>query len=219
MKESRTAYDRPQAYELGEWEFYGLTLKVTPDVLIPRPDTERLVDLALAFLKNRPGEQYILDLCCGSGCVGLAVAAHCPAARVTYGDISEAALAVARSNGCEDIRVIDALKPPSPGLGPFDALLCNPPYVTDGDTENLDASVRDYEPPVALFGGRDGLDFYRALLPDWLSVLRPGGLFAVEIGFDQAAAVERMTRDAGLDGVAVRRDYGGRDRIVSGYIK
>ena len=206
----------PLAYALGEWDFYNITLKVTPDVLIPRPDTEHLVDIALEFLKNRPGEQRVLDLCCGSGCIGLAIAANAPGVQVAYGDISEAALAVAQSNGCEDVRLLDALRPPPPDVGFWDVLVCNPPYVAPGDGA-LDASVRDWEPPIALYGGRDGLDFYRSLLPGWLAVLRPGGLFAAEVGYNQAGAVSGMMREAGLDRVTARKDYAGQERVVFGY--
>ncbi|MCL2003270.1 MAG: peptide chain release factor N(5)-glutamine methyltransferase [Oscillospiraceae bacterium] len=216
------ASPRPEAYELGEWDFYNITLNITPDVLIPRPDSEHLVDVALEFLRDRAESPdgrrpaRLLDLCCGSGCIGLAVEANAPGVSVVWGDISDAALAVARSNGCGDARVLDALSPPPPDLGVFDAVVCNPPYVAPDD-DALDASVREWEPPVALFGGTDGLDFYRSLLPDWLAVLRPGGLFAVEVGYDGAETVSRMAREAGLTGVTVRKDYAGHGRIVYGY--
>jgi release factor glutamine methyltransferase len=188
--------------------------------MIPRPDTEHLVDIALEYVRRdgRPrasAEYKILDLCCGSGCIGLAIKANCPEAAVTYGDISEAALAVTRDNGGHDARLLDALSPP-PDLGAFDILVCNPPYVVLGDPA-LDASVLDHEPHIALFGGADGLDFYRSLLPGWLTVLKPGGLFAVETGYDQAATVSRMARDAGLPDVNIRKDYAGHERIVYGY--
>lgn len=207
---------KPEAYRLGEWDFYNITLKVTPDVLIPRPDSEHLVTLALAFLKGRRGPR-VLDLCCGSGCIGLAIEANHPGAAVTYGDISLPALAVARENGCKDARVLDALKPPPPELaGAYDILVCNPPYVSPDDPA-LDSSVRIHEPHIALFAGADGLDFYRSLLPDWLSAVSPGGLFAVEVGYDLAGAVTRMMLDAGLTDVSVRKDYAGHDRVVFGY--
>jgi release factor glutamine methyltransferase len=189
--------DMPEAYRLGEQDFYNITLKVTPDVLIPRPDSEHLVDAALAFLRGRDNP-HILDLCTGSGCIGLAIAKNHPYAAVTYGDISEPALAVARSNGCGDVRILDALSPPPPELfGVYDVLVCNPPYVVPDDPA-LDASVLDWEPHIALFGGTDGLSFYRSLLPGWIAVLKPGGLFAVEVGYDQAGKVAQMAREAGL---------------------
>jgi release factor glutamine methyltransferase len=207
---------RPEAYELGEWDFYNITLKVTPDVLIPRPDSEHLVDVALEFIRGRAVR--LLDICCGSGCIGLAVEANCPGVTVVYGDISEAALAIARENGCSDARILDALSPPPPDLGIFDAIVCNPPYVA-ADDGALDASVRDHEPHIALFGGGDGLDFYRSLLPDWLTALRPGGLFAAEVGYDGADAVRDMALGAGLERITVRKDYSKRDRVVFGYKK
>jgi release factor glutamine methyltransferase len=229
---------QPPAYRQGECAFYNITVKVTPDVLIPRPDTERLVDVVLEFtrcgrhvksrnVRGRSGKVNLpfpancsalrlLDLCCGSGCIGLAVEANSNAV-VTYGDISLPALDVARENGCKDVRVLDALNPPAAELhGGFDVLVCNPPYVIPGDTA-LDGSVLDREPHIALFGGSDGLAFYRSLLPNWTSVLKPGGLFAVEVGYNQAETVARMMREAGLEGVAVRKDYGGVERVVSGY--
>jgi len=212
----------PEAYELGEWDFYNITLKVTSDVLIPRPDSEHLVDIALEFLRRDARGRLpckILDLCCGSGCIGLAVEANYPGVTVTYGDISEPALAVARSNGCRDVRTLDALSPPpSELLGTYGVFVCNPPYAAPGDPA-LDASVSDFEPHIALFGGADGLDFYRSLLPDWLAALRPGGLFAVEVGYDQAETVLRIAQDAGLDNVSIRKDYAGHDRVVFGYRK
>jgi release factor glutamine methyltransferase len=197
--------------------FYNITLEVTPDVLIPRPDTERLVDVVLEFLKTRPDGSCVLDLCCGSGCIGLAIEANAPGVSAVYGDISPPALKVARANGCADTRILDALKPPPAGLHAiFDVLVCNPPYVIPGDPA-LDKSVYDREPHIALFGGPDGFSFYRSLLPEWLRVLKPGGLFAVEAGYNQAGAVSRMAREAGLEDVSVRKDYGGHERVVFGY--
>ncbi|MCL1808066.1 MAG: peptide chain release factor N(5)-glutamine methyltransferase [Oscillospiraceae bacterium] len=219
----------PEAYVLGEWDFYNITLKITPDVLIPRSDTEHLVDVALEYLRNLSTINYqlstlnCLDLCCGSGCIGLAIEANCPGVEVTYGDISEAALAVARDNGCKDARLLDALKPPPTDFGHYDVLVCNPPYVRPDDPA-LDKSVLDHEPHIALFGAGeppeailgDGLDFYRALFPDWLSVLKPGGLFIVEVGYDQAGVVKQMAGEAGLEKVNIRKDYAGHDRVVYG---
>jgi release factor glutamine methyltransferase len=215
--EWRVDSDRPEAYRLGECHFYNIILKVTPDVLIPRPDSERLVDVALEYLNGKPHGVRLLDLCTGSGCIGLAVEANAPGVLVTYGDISLPALEVAKSNGCKDVRVLDALKPPPPELsGVFDILACNPPYVAPGDTA-LDKSVSDWEPHIALFGGADGLDFYRSLLPGWLGALKPGGLFIAETGFNQAETVARMMRVTGLEDVRVRKDYGGVERVVFGY--
>jgi release factor glutamine methyltransferase len=207
----------PEAYRLGEWDFYNITLKVTPDVLIPRPDSEHLVDVALEHLAvDAHTPRKILDLCCGSGCIGLAIEANCPGVSVVYGDISVPALEVARINGCKDARILDALSPPPPDLGLFDVLVCNPPYVADGDAA-LNPSVRDWEPHIALFAGDGGLEFYRSLLPGWLPTLKPGGFFAVEVGYNQAGTVSRMACAAGLADVNVRKDYAGFDRIVYGY--
>lgn len=224
--------DKPLAYTLGEWDFYDLTLVITPDVLIPRPDTEILVETALHYLNGtRPDgfpvhidsfaqkSKRVLDLCCGSGCVGLAVAKHSPVS-VTFADISEAALAVAKRNGCTEVIRLDALQPPpsKTSLRLYDALLCNPPYIAESERDSLDPSVRDYEPHIALFSGDDGLEFYRSLLADWLTVLKPGGLFAVETGYTQAHTVAALARDAGLQNVAIRKDYAGHDRVVFGVV-
>ena len=177
----------PEAYRLGEWDFYNITLKITPAVLIPRPDSEHLVEVALEYISSRGlASARILDLCCGSGCIGLAIAANAPGARVTYADISEPALEVARSNGCRDILRLDALKPPPEHLlKKFHLLVCNPPYVAHGDPA-LDDSVLSHEPHIALFGGEDGFDFYRSLFAHWTDAVKPDGLFAVEVGYNQA---------------------------------
>ncbi len=210
----RRAAGEPLAYVLGEWDFYGLTLKITPDVLIPRPETELLVDEVLLYLRSRAGEPCdILDLCCGSGCIGLAIAANYPPVRVTYADASEAALNAARRNGCGEVLRLDALRPPDQTLT-FDVLVCNPPYIAPD--EEPDAAVRDYEPPLALYGGEDGLCFYRALFPGWLSVLKDGGFLAVETGWRQGEIVLQMAREAGLSGVKLVKDYAGHGRVVTG---
>ena len=149
----------PVAYLIGEWEFYGLPLDISPDVLIPRPDTELLAHLAIEHCRTLP-ECRVLDLCAGSGCVGLAVAAHVPGARVVLGDISEAALRICRQNirrngltGRVVPLAMDARKKPSPNLGEFHCIVSNPPYIPSGDIPGLDGSVRDFEPHLALDGG------------------------------------------------------------------
>ena len=156
----------PLAYILGKWSFYGLELTVTPDVLIPRDDTMAVVDLALEQRKWLPSNPRILDLCTGSGCIGLALASRIKDARVTLADLSAKALRVAKKN-VTDLRLsgrvscmqADATKPASSFLGQFDLLISNPPYITGAEMEQLQPSVRDYEPHMALHGGEDGLDF------------------------------------------------------------
>lgn len=215
----------PVAYIIGEWEFYGLTLDICRDVLIPRPDTETLVDRGIVFVKDLPDGARVLDLCAGSGCVGLAVAASCPNTRVILADWSEDALRVCRQNvrRCNltaQVSVIraNALEAPSSALWDFDLILSNPPYIPTGDLAGLDASVRDYEPMMALDGGEDGLDFYRAVASGWKSALRPGGMLAFEIGCDQAPAVEYIMAGQGYENIETFKDPGDHWRVVEGIL-
>ncbi len=212
----------PLAYITGDWEFYGLPMHVTPDVLIPRPDTEVLVDTALKALLGRKMDARILDLCCGSGCIGVALAHELPAARVVMVDISENALEVSRQN----IRLnrvnrtvclrADALQKPPMSVGEFDLIVSNPPYVRSFEIMTLDSSVRDYEPLGALDGGEDGLMFYRSILQYWLTALRPGGLLMFEVGEDQSASVRALMREAGMQDVFSVLDTAGIERVVVG---
>ena len=166
----------PVAYIVGEWEFYGLPLDISSDVLIPRSDTEVLAERAILRARAAGEGGRVLDLCAGSGCVGLAVAANVPACRVVLGELSEGALRVCKQNvrrNSLNARVtcvsVNALEPPASALWDFDIIACNPPYIPTGDIPGLDASVRDYEPHMALDGGADGLDFYRAVTQKWKS--------------------------------------------------
>lgn len=169
----------PVAYIIGEWEFYGLPLDISRDVLIPRVDTEVLAERAIMKARAANEEARVLDLCAGSGCVGLAVAANAPECRVVLGELCEGALRVCKQNVRRNglnARVTcmstNALDPPSSVLWDFDVIACNPPYIPRGDIPTLDVSVRDYEPHMALDGGEDGLDFYRVITSKWKSALR-----------------------------------------------
>lgn len=212
----------PMAYITGEWEFFGLPMEVTPDVLIPRSDTEVLVETALRALVGRKMDARILDLCSGSGCIGCALAHELPAARVVQVDISDAALEISRRNARRNRlnRVIalraDALKKPPMSIGSFDLIVSNPPYVPSIDILTLDSSVRDFEPLGALDGGEDGLMFYRAIIRWWRPLLRPGGWLMFEVGEDQADAVLVMMREAGLDTLYAVEDTQGIKRVVVG---
>ena len=214
----------PVAYLIGEWEFYGLPLDISESVLIPRPDTEVLVDCALSRLKTVP-EPRILDLCAGSGCVGLALARHLPGSRVVLGELDEGALRICRQNiRRSDLsgRVVplqmNALERPLPHLGEFDAIVSNPPYIPDGDIPGLDPSVRDYEPHLALKGGADGLDFYRAISARWPAALRTGGCLLFEVGIGQADDVLRIMRSSGFGDIEITPDLNGIPRVVSGVL-
>lgn len=213
----------PVAYLIGEWEFYGITLDVCRDVLIPRPDTEALVERGIDFAAGLSGVSRVLDLCTGSGCVGLALAQHCPNSRVILADWSEDALRVCRQNirRCGlTARVsttrVDALEPAPSGLWDFDLIVCNPPYIPSGDIPGLERSVRDYEPRLALDGGRDGLDFYRSVAAGWKSALRLGGKLCFEVGFDQWEAVEQILADNRYECIVSTPDAAGRWRVVEG---
>ena len=178
----RIASGEPLAYILGEWDFFGMTLQVNPSVLIPRDDTCAVTEMAIKralFLDQSP---RILDLCTGSGCVGLAIANRVRDARVTLADISKDALAVAKKNitlqklsGRVSCVSADALDAPAAFLGKFDMIVSNPPYITTKEMSELPDSVANYEPHLALHGGEDGLDFYRNIARNYKAALKPGG--------------------------------------------
>ena len=212
----------PTAYLIGEWEFYGLPLDISRDVLIPRPDTEVLAGLAIDFVKTQ-GECRVLDLCAGSGCVGLAVASQCPGSRVVLGELSEGALRICRQNirrnglsGRVVPMQMDALAPPPAQLGEFRCLVSNPPYIPAGDIPGLDPSVRDFEPRMALDGGADGLDFYRNLAKAWKNALSVGGKIFLEVGIGQADDVLRLLRTQGFGDLEITKDLNGIPRVVHG---
>ena len=212
----------PLAYLIGEWEFHGLPIVVTPDVLIPRMDTEVLVDAALRVLVGRKMNARILDLCSGSGCIGCALAHELPAARVVMVDISDEALTVSKENlrRNHQNRTIclkaDALEKPPMGIGTFDLIVSNPPYVASMDILTLDSSVRDYEPHMALDGGEDGLEFYRAISENWREALHPGARLYFEVGIGQADSVLRIMRRQGFGELEIVPDTAGIPRVVYG---
>jgi len=223
---ARRLAGEPVAYILGEWDFCGLTLDICRDVLIPRPDTETLVERGLAHLKGCEGKLRVLDLCAGSGCVGLAVASQRPDAVVVLADWSEDALRVCRQNirrcgmsGRVSAARVNALEAPPPLLSEFDLILCNPPYIPTADLAGLDVSVRDYEPHMALDGGEDGLEFYRAISKKWKSALNPGGALIFEIGYDQAPQVEYIMAEQEYLNIQTFKDPGGHWRVVEGTVE
>jgi release factor glutamine methyltransferase len=210
----RRASGYPLPYLTGSIEFYGLAFEVTPEVLIPRPETETLVDLALA---RRPAT--IVDVGAGSGCIAVALAVHLPQATICAIDLSPAALAVARRNVerhgvAERVRLMvgDVL---SPRPSPAELIVSNPPYISTGDCASLPISVRDHEPRPALDGGPDGLTVVRRLLTQAPAVLEPGGRILIEIGADQGEAVSRLARTYfSRAAICVHPDLAGRDRVL-----
>lgn len=215
----------PVAYLIGEWEFYGLGLDITPDVLIPRMDTEVLAERAILLARAAGEGARVLDLCAGSGCVGLAVAANVPGCRVVLADVSEAALRLCKQNVRRNelnARVTcvqaDALEPPDAALWDFDVIACNPPYIPTGDIAGLDVSVRDYEPRSALDGGADGLDFYRAIAARWGAALRLGGALLFEVGIGQAGDVGAILAQNQFEQIQTFQDTQGIGRVVEGVL-
>jgi release factor glutamine methyltransferase len=217
----RILQGEPIAYVLGEWDFYGMRLKVTSDVLIPRDDTCAVTALAInkaLFLGQDP---RILDLCTGSGCIGLAVAQRVKDSRVTLADISKDALAVAKANigslkltGRVSCVQANAMEKPAAFLGKFDMIVSNPPYITAKEMEQLPVSVKDYEPHLALFGGNDGLDFYRAITENYREALKPGGYLCFEFGMGQGDAVCDILEENGFDILERTKDFNNIERAV-----
>jgi release factor glutamine methyltransferase len=217
---TRREHREPVSHILGRKGFWKIMLNVTPDVLTPRPDTETVVEWVLRdFPEHAPWR--VLDLGVGSGAIILSILAERPAARGLGVDVSEEALAVARDNAAHlglAGRLALLRGDWTEGLEAegFDLVVSNPPYIASHVIETLEPEVRDHEPRVALEGGPDGLMHYRRLAPEILRVLKPGGRFAVEIGYDQKAPVEALFREAGAAHVQTLRDLGDRDRVVAG---
>ena len=219
---ARRATREPLAYIVGHREFWGLKFEVNPDVLIPRPATELIVEAMLELLPERNAELTIGDVCTGCGCVAVAVAHERPAATVVASDISPAALAVARRNADRHgvgrrttfrtgdlVRGLDAVD------RPFDAILANPPYVVDRARPALQPEVRDFEPALALFGGSDGLEVITRLVAEAPSRLRMGGYLIFEFGLGQDVEIETLVHRApDLTLVGVRRDLQGISRTA-----
>ncbi len=211
----------PLAYVLGEWEFYGMNFYVNEHTLIPRDDTCAVASLAInqgIFLDKDP---RILDLCCGTGCIGLAVASRIKDARLTLADISKEALAVAKKNitrnkltGRVSCVQADALAEPAAFLGKFDMIVSNPPYITGAEMEKLPESVKDFEPHLALFGGDDGLDFYRSIAGYYRAALKPGGYLCFEFGEDQGDDICRILESNGYTVLERVKDYNDTERAV-----
>lgn len=210
----------PAAYLTGSWSFYGLDLEINPNVLIPRADTELAVDAALECLRDTAGSR-VLDLCTGSGCIGIAIASRLPDCRAVLADLDRRALLLAKRNtllthvsGRVLCAEADVHQGPSPRLGEFDLIVCNPPYIPTGELEALDPSVRDYEPHTALDGGEDGLAFYRSIFARWTGIIRPGGWLVLECGEGQSMALRRMAEETGIIPTDTMVDRHGTERTL-----
>ena len=214
---TRRINGEPLQYLLGEWEFYGLTLKTDPRALIPRADTETLIDVALDFLKNKT-EPRIIDLCSGTGCIAIAIAKYSNFA-VTAVEKYENALSLLKDN----IALYGVPVTPVPGditeaptiYRHYDLIVSNPPYIKSGDLSSLKPELK-FEPQAALDGGSDGLDFYRALTKHWVPALNNDGMMAVEAGLGQHEQVAAMFKEAGLRDIRFYKDLLGIIRVISG---
>ena len=222
----RRAEGEPLQYIVGEQEFMGLSFNVNEAVLIPRQDTETLVETALSFAKNKKGSISILDMCCGSGAIAISMAYFLPKSKLTACDISEAALNVARSNAKKNgvekkINFIESdlympVQKKKPMKDKFDMILCNPPYIPSDVIPTLQREIKDHEPVAALDGGKDGLDFYRKMVTDSAVHLKKGGYILFEIGHDQADEVTALLEEEGCyKDIFTHKDMARSDRVIT----
>jgi release factor glutamine methyltransferase len=221
----RAGQHEPIAYLTGKTEFYSLQLEVCPDCLIPRPETELLVERAIEFLRIRNGPQFVCDLCTGCGCIAVAIAKNYPEAKIVATDICDAALNVAAKNierhKLKDRITLlrgDVFEPLVPHLDvdKFDLIVCNPPYVSASEYEKLDKNVKDYEPRLSLFAGVDGLDVYRRIIDKADRFLKSDAVLMLEIGYAQGPAIKKLLEQTGAFAeIKIEKDFHDNDRIVS----
>ena len=220
----RVGQNEPIGYLIGKTEFYSLELNISPDCLIPRPETELLVERAIEFLRRRAGRQLVCDLCTGSSCVAIAIAKNFPDADITATDISDAALKIAAKN-VEKHQLSTRIKLLCGDLfdpiilqlntGKFDLIVCNPPYVSKAEFEKLDKNVKDYEPKAALFAGENGLDVHRKITESVDQFLKPDGALMLEIGYAQGQAIRELLEQAGYFAeITIEKDFHNNDRIA-----
>lgn len=216
----------PLQYIIGMWPFYGLDFYVGDGVLIPRPDTEILCDAAIRFLKGKKNPK-VLELCAGSGCVSTAIAKNVENCTLCCLELSDNALFYLNKNLIfhglsESAKVIKAnvlLGKTAKSLpDDFDVLVCNPPYIKSGDIKGLEPEVSSFEPRLALDGGEDGLEFYRAA-KNYIPLLKTGGMAAFEVGIGQSSEVSALLDDFGLGNIFVNKDFANINRVVGGYKK
>jgi len=220
----RAGQHEPIAYLTGKAEFYSLQFEVSPDCMIPRPETELLAERAIEFLRTRSGTQFVCDLCTGCGCIAVAIAKNTPGAQIIATDISDAALRVAAAN-VEKYQLKDRIEllqgdlfdPIMPQLDvhKFDLIVCNPPYVSAPEFEALDKNVKDYEPGPALLAGNDGLDIYRRICEKVDQFLKPDAALILEIGYAQGRAIKELLEQTGIFAeIKIEKDLHKNDRVV-----
>ena len=236
----RAGQNEPIAYLVGKTEFYSLELDITPDCMIPRPETELLVERAVEFLRGRTGRQFVCDLCTGCGCIAVATARNYPNCRIIATDISDAALNVAAKNIekhqlqerikllCGDlfdplVPQLDVGKPALPvpsvvegsNAEGFDLIVCNPPYVSASEFEKLDKKIKDYEPKSALLAGADGLDIYRRIIEKVEAFLKTDAALMLEIGYSQGPVVRELLEQLGIfSEITIEKDFHKNDRVA-----
>lgn len=220
----RAGENEPIAYLTGKTEFYSLELEISPACLIPRPETELLVERAIEFLRTRNGKQFVCDLCTGCGCIAVAIAKNFTNAEIIATDISDAALETAvknieKNNLRKRIKLLqgDLFEPIVPHLDmeKFDLIVCNPPYVSAVEYEKLEKNVKDYEPRLALYAGTDGLDVYRKIARRIDAFLKTDGALMLEIGYAQGQAVRKLLEETGaFSEIGIEKDFHDNDRIV-----
>ena len=220
----RASQNEPVAYLIGKTEFYSIELEITRDCLIPRPETELLVERSIDFLKRRTAKQLVCDLCTGCGSIAVAVAKNFANADIIATDISDATLKVAEKNveKCglrQRIELLcgDLFDPLIPQIdkAKFDLIICNPPYISAGELEKLDKNVKDFEPKDALYGGIDGLDIYRRIAEKVDEFLKPGAALMLEVGYSQGPAVKELLEKVSIfSDIKVEKDFHNNDRIV-----
>lgn len=219
----RAGESEPVAYLIGKTEFYSLELEISPACLIPRPETELLVERAVEFLRTRKGHQLVCDLCTGCGCIAVAIAKNFADCEIIATDISDSALETAainieKFNLQKRVKLLqgDLFEPIVPHLdtGKFDLIVSNPPYVSSIEYEQLEKNVKDYEPKTALFAGTDGLDIYKRIAANVDEFLKPDAALILEIGYAQGQAVKNLLEGAGFTQIRIEKDFHDNDRIV-----
>lgn len=210
----------PLQYILRRWNFFGREFFVGPGVLIPRNDTETLIDVCLETIREKQNPR-VLDLCAGSGCIGITIKGECKSADVTLVEKFDEALGYTNKNAEHnqvDVKIVQGDVLATEGAdGLYDLIVSNPPYINDEDMKNLQPEV-SFEPATALAGGSDGLDFYRHIAKEYKAYLAKDGVMAFEVGINQADDVARIMRENGFVNVQTRKDYGEVDRVVFGTV-